>query len=462
MLTMQRPTTSEGLTLLKSGSDLVVAGYASVELVDKQGDMITRGALKNAFNGFMKSDKYRNVQLAHSNIQVGEVIDSFIDSNGRMWKSEVDDTGMFVVVKMRNDIEKAREVASEIRKGSLRGFSIGGQAFKRVRKSDAEHGDYQEISKMELHEITICEKGINPEAQFRILKEDTNMADEQLNTVLDRLEKRLDAMEKGELPPALEASINDKKDDSDEKKPEMADKKDEKKEDDEKMKDNFDKSEYSDVISAEYLNWMEDTLKSAGVNTGQARAHFDQMEKAQLGGFDNPDSVDGADYFAGQVRGRGQENGGPSTGAISALTSSGGKSPAGALGPVSMSKGYLNPATLSESEIEAAYEVYKAAAIEQQFRGSLEGHFQGRFAKEQQIAKSEADRRAFDARDPVSDLQKSISALNERIDNLSTESTTISKSDSDTILIDVPSTQDLAHMGWDEVHRLAGEALRGA
>jgi hypothetical protein len=269
-------------------------------------------------------------------------------------------------------------------------------------------------------------------------------------------------MEKGELPPALEASINDKKDDSDEKKPEMADKKDEKKEDDEKMKDNFDKSEYSDVISAEYLNWMEDTLKSAGVNTGQARAHFDQMEKAQLGGFDNPDSVDGADYFAGQVRGRGQENGGPSTGAISALTSSGGKSPAGALGPVSMSKGYLNPATLSESEIEAAYEVYKAAAIEQQFRGSLEGHFQGRFAKEQQIAKSEADRRAFDARDPVSDLQKSISALNERIDNLSTESTTISKSDSDTILIDVPSTQDLAHMGWDEVHRLAGEALRGA
>ena len=132
MLTLRNP--ESGIALVKSSTDLVVAGYASVELVDKQGDLITRGALKDAFDGFMKSEKYRNVQLAHSNIQVGEVIDSYIDSNGRMWKSECDDAGMFVVVKLRNDIEKAREVAAEIRKGNLRGFSIGGQAFKRVRK----------------------------------------------------------------------------------------------------------------------------------------------------------------------------------------------------------------------------------------------------------------------------------------------------------------------------------------
>jgi len=140
MLSIEQP--ASGITLLKSGSDLVVAGYASVELVDKQGDLITRSALNDAFNSFMKSDKFRNVQLAHSNIQVGEVIDNYIDSNGRMWKSEVDDTGMFVVVQLRNDIEKAREVAAEIRKGNLRGFSIGGQAFKRVRRSDMEKGDY--------------------------------------------------------------------------------------------------------------------------------------------------------------------------------------------------------------------------------------------------------------------------------------------------------------------------------
>ena len=462
MLAIQRPT--DGITLLKSGSDLVVAGYASVELVDKQGDLITRGALRDAFDGFMKGDKYRNVQLAHSNIQVGEVIDNYIDSNGRMWKSEVDDTGMFVVVQLRNDIEKAREVAAEIRKGNLRGFSIGGQAFKRVRKSDMEKGDYQEISKMELHEVTICEKGINPEAQFRILKEDTTMTDDNsdLNGIMSRLEARLDAMEKGELPPALREHMKGKEG-SDEPKEE---KKTEEKGDDE-MKDEkkddkmyMDKGEYSDVISSEYLSWMENTLKSAGVDTMGARAHFDNLEKAQLGGFDNPDAVDGADYFGGQVRGRGQENGSPSTGAINAITASGGKTPAGAMGPASLSKGYLNNDNVSDADIEAAYEVYKAAAQEQHFRNDLEGHFANRFQNEMEVAKSQAEKAAFDAREPLSEIVKSIEQLSERIDNIgSGASTTFAKSETS---VNVPSTQDLANMGWDEVHTLAQRTLRGA
>ena len=459
MLTLKQP--SMDITLLKSGSDLVVAGYASVELVDKQGDLITRGALKDAFDGFMKSDKYRNVQLAHSNIQVGEVLDSYVDSNGRMWKSECDDTGMFVVVQLRNDIEKAREVAAEIRKGNLRGFSIGGQAFKRVRKSDNIKGDYQEISKMELHEITICEKGINPEAQFSILKEDTNMTSEvDLNSVMERLEARLDAMEKGEIPPQLREHIKDKKDDEPkEEKKDGEDMKEEKKDDDKMayMKG----EEFGDVITSEYLNWMEDTLKSAGVDIGSARAHFDDLAKAQLGGFDNPDSVDGADYFAGQVRGRGQENGSPSTGALSALTSGGGKQPAGALGPVSMAKGYLNEGNVSQSDIENAYEVYKAASLEQNFRNNLEANFSQRLAKELAIEKQEAERSTFDARGPLEEVLKSIGNLSERIDNLSTESHTIAKSAS-SANVEIPSTQDLGNMSWDEVHNLANKTLRGA
>jgi len=471
MLTIQRPST--GLKVLKSGSDLVVAGYASVELVDKQGDLITRGALKDAFNGFMKSDRYRNVQLAHSNIQVGEVIDNYVDSNGRMWKSEVDDTGMFVVCKLRSDIEKAREVAAEIRKGNLQGFSIGGQAFKRVRKADGEHGEYQEISKMELHEITICEKGINPEAQFRILKEDVSKMtdiDSDLNAVMNRLEARLDAMEKGEIPPQLREHIKGKKDDSDDKKEEMKDDKmkaEEKKEMKDKKEDKDDKmnymkgDEYSDVISAEYLNWMEDTLKSAGVNTDDARAHFDALEKAQLGGFDNPDTVDGADYFGGQVRGRGQVAGSPSTGAMNAISQSGGKQPAGAMGAAELAKSYIHPSNVSTSDIEAAYEVYKAAALEQQFRGDLEGHFASRFNQEQAVAKSEAEKAQFDAREPISEVMKALEGLSERIDNLTTEGTTIAKADLSTN-VTIPSTQDLNNMSWDEVHTLANSVYRSA
>lgn len=455
MLAIQRPT--DGIALLKSGSDLVVAGYASVELVDKQGDLITQGALNDAFGNFMKSDRFRNVQLAHSNIQVGEVIDSYVDNNGRMWKSEVDDTGMFVVVKLRSDIEKAREVAAEIRKGNLRGFSIGGQAFKRVRRSDFEKGDYQEISKMELHEITICEKGINPEAQFRILKEDTTMTDTDMSSIMERLEKRLDELEKGEMPPALKEAIADKKESKGDDEP-KEEKKDEEKEDDDKM--NYMKGdEYSDVITSEYLSWMEGTLKSAGVDTDAARLHFDNLEKAQLGGFDNPDAVDGADYFGGQVRGRGQENGSPSTGAINAITASGGKTPAGAMGPASLSKGYLNHGNVSDSDIEAAYEVYKAAAQEQHFRNDLEGHFANRFNSEVEVAKAAQEKAAFDAREPLGQIMKTLETLNERIDNIGTSGVAIQKSAGSNI--EVPSTQDLANMGWDEVHALASRTMRG-
>ena len=331
---MLRSQRRNGIELLKGVNDLIVAGYASVELVDKQGDLITRAALKDAFKKFMSDPKYRNVQLAHSNIQVGEVISNYTDNQGRLWKSEVDDAGMFVVVKLRNDIEKAREVASEIRKGNLTGFSIGGQAFKRVNKSDKSHGSYQEISKLELHEITICEKGINPEATFNILKEDKNkvnkMTDdvmEQMNDVLTRLEGRLDSMEKGELPQALKDAQKKKKEESEDKdEPKkgnyMEDKEDDKK--DEK-KDNKMKSEFSDVITSEYLDWMENTLKSAGVDTIAARAHFDTVAKANLGS--TPEAIgDGADYFAGQVKGRAQEGGNPSTNAIQRAGLSGGGS----------------------------------------------------------------------------------------------------------------------------------------
>ena len=93
--------------VLKSAADndLVVAGYASVDMVDKQGDRIPVSALKKAFGGFMANKSYRNVQLAHSGIQVGEVLDSYTDSDGRIWKSNVDEHGLFVICRIRNDIE---------------------------------------------------------------------------------------------------------------------------------------------------------------------------------------------------------------------------------------------------------------------------------------------------------------------------------------------------------------------
>ena len=186
--------------LLKSasGNDLVIAGYASVDMVDKQGDRIPVSALKKAFNGFMADPAYRNVQLAHSGIQVGEVLSNYTDSEGRVWKSTVDDHGLFVVCKIRNDIEKAREVQKQVRSGELRAFSIGGQALFRVSKTTPEHGTHREITDMELHEITLCKKGINPESTYTLLKmEDDNMSNEaetltEIRDALSRINKQIE------------------------------------------------------------------------------------------------------------------------------------------------------------------------------------------------------------------------------------------------------------------------------
>jgi len=175
--------------ILKS-DELMIGGYASIEVVDKQNDLITLEALNTAVKKFMDDKKFRNVMTNHSNVQVGEVIDSYRDKSGKLWKSEVDDVGFFVVIKLRDDIEKAKEVGRGIRKGTLRSFSIGGQALQKVKKSHGELGEYNEISKLELHEVTICEKGINPEAKFDILKRDKG--DEKMS---DKLEKALNELD---------------------------------------------------------------------------------------------------------------------------------------------------------------------------------------------------------------------------------------------------------------------------
>ena len=169
------PNSGGELVILKSNNECVIAGYASVDVVDKQNDKITLGAIREAADKFMKQDRYRNVMITHSNVQVGEVVDQYTDSNGKVLKTGVDDTGFFVVIKLRNDIEKAKEVARDIRKGNLRSFSIGGQAINKTNRYDADSGSYKEIDKLELHEITICEEGINPEAKFNLIKEDKKM-----------------------------------------------------------------------------------------------------------------------------------------------------------------------------------------------------------------------------------------------------------------------------------------------
>ena len=178
--------TSAEFNILKS-DNLVIGGYASIEIVDKQNDLITLDALEEAVKKYMEEEKYRNVMSNHSNVQVGEVVEKYRDSNGVLHKTGVDDVGFYVVIKMRDDIEKAKEISRGIRKGTLRSFSIGGQAISKRQRKSEEFGEYNEIEKLELHEVTVCEKGINPEAKFDILKMEEKEMSEKLEKALEEL-----------------------------------------------------------------------------------------------------------------------------------------------------------------------------------------------------------------------------------------------------------------------------------
>jgi len=178
--------TTHEFTILKS-DNLIIGGYASIEIVDKQNDLITLEALNDAVKKYMSDEKYRNVMSNHSNVQVGEVVEKYRDAHGVLHKTAVDDVGFYVVIKLRDDIEKAKEISRGIRKGTLRSFSIGGQAISKKQRTSDEHGEYNEIDRLELHEVTICEKGINPEAKFDILKMEEKQMSEKLEKALEEL-----------------------------------------------------------------------------------------------------------------------------------------------------------------------------------------------------------------------------------------------------------------------------------
>ena len=192
--TMRGNNYSSGSELIilkgRKNEPLIIAGYASVDVVDKQNDLITLEAIREASADFMKGD-FKNVMITHSNVQVGEVIDNWTDNDGNVLKTGCDDTGFFVVIKMRNDIEKAKEVSRDIRRGKLRSFSIGGQAMSKANRYDPDIGTYKEIDKLELHEVTICEEGINPEAKFEIIKEQKNYK-KQGDKMSDEINKALE------------------------------------------------------------------------------------------------------------------------------------------------------------------------------------------------------------------------------------------------------------------------------
>jgi len=379
--------------ILKS-DELVIGGYASIEIVDKQNDLITLDALKEAVVKYMDDAKFRNVMSNHSNVQVGEVIPSYRDKSGRIHKTEVDDVGFFVVIKLREDIEKAKEVSRGIRKGTLRSFSIGGQALSKKQRNHPELGQYNEIDKLELHEVTICEKGINPEAKFDILK----MEKKQGENMTEKLEKALEELN------GILADINAvKKEDEYQEMPEMTEEmmETEMKEDEEVMNEDPE-MEAKGHTGPE--GFVEDGNPENRVVVPNGKGVANHTQQTVVKGFNNNE---------------------------------------------------LNSLNLSVENIEKAYEQFRAEQLEQIAYDNLKKEFETRFEAEVGTRKDILAKQNYDAKTEVTVLKEQFAELKK---SLTDEKNEILKAQevSMTIPEDIPtSIEQVAEMSWDEIHTLS-------
>ena len=387
--------TSAEFNILKS-DNLVIGGYASIEIVDKQNDLITLEALEEAVKKYMGEEKYRNVMSNHSNVQVGEVVEKYRDSNGVLHKTGVDDVGFYVVIKMRDDIEKAKEIARGIRKGTLRSFSIGGQAISKKQRKSEEFGEYNEIEKLELHEVTVCEKGINPEAKFDILKmEEKNMS--------EKLEKALEELN------SLMKQVNSLR----------------KEEEEEEME----KGDMSEMMDTEEMMMTEDEKMG-----GEMKADDDEdMEEKALDEDSTRDLEAGEEVVSGG-------------------------NPVATPAPLKVSKGLENAdfstLDLSVENVEKAYEAFKAEKLEAMAYDSLNKEFSTRLEAELSVKKSDAERAEYDARNDVAALKEEFAELRK---SLSAESNEIKKARE--VAFEIPegipsNLQEASEISWSDIHNI--------
>ena len=379
-------------TILKS-DELVIGGYASIEVVDKQNDLITLEALDDAVHKFMGESSYRNVMSNHSNVQVGEVIENYRDNNGILHKTGVDDVGFYVVIKLREDIEKAKEISRGIRKGTLRSFSIGGQAISKKSRTSDSMGTYNEIDKLELHEVTICEKGINPEAKFDILKQDVG-GEKKMS---EKLEKALTELND------LIGQVNEIRKEGEE----MAE---------DEILDLPEEDASTELQSMEY--------KAADDEDADVDDEKKALDEEGARNEAGETVVEGGTPQASTITLKGFENEDFST---------------------------LN---LSAENVEKAYEAFKAEQLEKIAYDDLQKKFADRFEEERTVRKESAERAEYDAKSEVAILKEEFAELRK---SLTEEDGTIRKTQEVSFELPegFPTTLDeAADMSWDDIHRI--------
>jgi len=167
-----KSTTNFGFDVVSKKGEHIVAGYGSYVMIDSDDQLVTRDALLKGLKKFMKNSARRNIMFSHEGIQIGEVLDGY-----KSYTTHVDDKGLFIVAKIYDDIETAKDVWDGIEAGEFNAFSISFEPL-----DTAQHivdGVWEEVRKLNLLEVSVCQNPKNPLSRFKILSKSKNVKETQ-------------------------------------------------------------------------------------------------------------------------------------------------------------------------------------------------------------------------------------------------------------------------------------------
>jgi Putative phage serine protease XkdF len=135
-----------------------VSGFASLDNVDRHGDIVTAEASKKAFENFRG-----NIREMHGPSAVGKMIDfkedAFFDkASGKKY------SGVYVTAYISKGAQDAWE---KVLDGTYSGFSIGGNIVDaKMEKADDGSDERRVIHNYDLHELSLVDSPANPLANF--------------------------------------------------------------------------------------------------------------------------------------------------------------------------------------------------------------------------------------------------------------------------------------------------------
>jgi HK97 family phage prohead protease len=160
------------IEIVKKGeNNRIIAGYASVAMVDSQNQFIPLETLKAGLNTLLGDMSYANLMLSHQNIQVGKILQKW----GKL-TTHVDDKGLYLLAKIREDIAVANEVWDSVLKGKINAFSIGCEVLSDPREVCDVNGCITYLDKINILECSLCSSPVNKLSGFTIISKSDSLS----------------------------------------------------------------------------------------------------------------------------------------------------------------------------------------------------------------------------------------------------------------------------------------------